>query len=376
MQSVQDCMTAHLLQWVICHERSHELIEDKQSQLLRGKIMYRYIVRRVLFSIPVLLALVFTVFVLMRAIPGGPFDFQGARSLPPAVVANLERKYHTDEPLGKQFVRYLAGDIVDTGDVRDLGKGGILRGDLGLSFSHQRSTINEIVARSLPISAQLGFLSVSLALIIGLSLGIFAALRQNTWPDYVSTFLAVVGVSIPSLVIGPLLQWLFALKLNLLPVATWGASPPFILGFLPKPTKEFWIHAILPAMTLGMSLSAGIARLTRASLLQVVHEDYIRTARAKGLRERAVIVRHALKNSLIPVVTVIGPLLASVLMGTLVVEQIFGIPGMGKYFVESIGNRDYPLIQGLTLIYALLLVVMNLFVDITYAWLDPRIRYE
>jgi len=338
--------------------------------------MYRYIVRRVLISIPVLLALVFTVFVLMRAIPGGPFDFEGDTSLPPAVVANLERKYHIDEPLGKQFVRYLAGDIVDTGDIRDLGKGGLLRGDLGLAFRQRGRTVNEIVAETLPISAQLGFMSLSLALIMGIPLGVLAALRRNTWVDYGGTFLAIIGVSAPSLVIGPLLQWLFALKLDLLPVSTWGVRPPFILGFIPKPTIEFWTHAILPTVTLGTSLSAVITRLTRASLLQVVREDYIRTARAKGLKERAVIVRHALKNSLIPVVTVTGPLFAGVLTGTLIVEQIFGIPGMGKYFVQSIGNRDYPLIQGLSLIYASLLVVMNLFVDIAYVWLDPRIRYE
>jgi oligopeptide transport system permease protein len=278
--------------------------------------------------------------------------------------------------LFKQFVRYLAGDIVDTGDVRDLGKSGLLGGDLGLAFRQRGRTVNEIMAESFPISAQLGLLSLSLALIIGIPLGTIAALKQNTWMDYGSTFLAIVGVSTPSLVIGPLLQWLFALKLDLLPVATWGARPPFFLGFIPEPTMEFWTHAILPTLTLGTGLSAGIARLTRASLLQVIREDYIRTARAKGLKERAIIVRHALRNSLIPVATVLGPLFAGILMGTLVVEQIFGIPGMGKYFVQSIGNRDYPLIQGLTLVYASLLVLMNLLVDVAYAWLDPRIRYE
>ena len=189
--------------------------------------MHRYIIRRVIFSIPVLLALVFTVFVLMRSIPGGPFDFEGDTSLPPAVVANLKRKYHIDEPLGKQFVRYLAGDIVDTGDIRDLGKGGLLRGDLGPAFRQRGRMVNEIVAESLPISAQLGVLALSLALIMGIPLGTLAALKQNTWVDYGSTFLAIVGVSVPSLVIGPLLQWVFALKLDLLPVATWGARPPF-----------------------------------------------------------------------------------------------------------------------------------------------------
>ena len=339
-------------------------------------MFFRYIVRRILFSVPVLFALVMTVFVLMRSIPGGPFDFLGDTSLPPAVTANLERKYHIDEPMTKQFVRYLAGDIVDTGDIRDLGKGGILRGDLGLAFRERGRTVNEIVAESLPISAQLGLLSLTLALVTGIPLGIVAALKKNTMVDYGSTLAAIIGVSIPSLVIGPLLQWLFALKLNWLPVATWGSHPPFYLGFIPQFSVDFWLHAILPTLTLGTALSASIARLTRASLLQVIREDFIRTARSKGLRERTIIIRHALKNSLIPVVTVVGPLFASVLMGTLVVEQIFGIPGMGKYFVQSIGNRDYPIIQGLTLLYATLLVSMNMLVDITYAWLDPRIRYD
>jgi oligopeptide transport system permease protein len=175
---------------------------------------------------------------------------------------------------------------------------------------------------------------------------------------------------------GPLLQWAFALKLELLPVATWGAKPPFLLGFIPKPSGAFITHAILPVIALGTVFSAQIARLTRASLLQVIREDYIRTARAKGLRERIVVIRHALKNSLIPVVTILGPLFAAVVTGTFIVEQIFGIPGMGKHFVQSIGNRDYSLIQGVTLIYAALLVIMNLIVDITYAWLDPRISYK
>ncbi len=338
--------------------------------------MTRYVIRRVLFAIPILLALAFAVFALMRAIPGGPFDFAGDKKLPPAVIKNLERKYHVDEPLWKQFTRYLVGDFVDTMNVRDLGKNGLLRGDLGVAFRQRGRTINQIVAESFPISAQLGIMAIALAVCIGIPLGTFAALKQNTWVDYSATFVAVLGVSIPALVLGPLLQWVFALKLGWLPVATWGAKHPFYLGFIPQPSAAFITHAILPTMALGTVFSAQIARLTRASLLQVIREDYIRTARAKGLRERAVIIRHALKNSLIPVVTILGPLFAAVVTGTFVVEQIFGIPGMGKHFVQSIGNRDYTLIQGVTLIYATLLVIMNLIVDITYAWLDPRISYK
>jgi oligopeptide transport system permease protein len=179
------------------------------------------------------------------------------------------------------------------------------------------------------------------------------------------------------MVIGPILIWVVAVNLGWLPAALWGTKPPFILGIFPSNLDwDFWSHAILPAFALGTGLSAGISRLTRASLLQVIREDYIRTARAKGLRERVVIVTHALKNSLIPVITILGPMFAAVVTGTFIIEQIFGIPGMGKHFVTSIGNRDYPLIMGVTLIYTVLLVVANLFVDVAYAWLDPRIRYD
>jgi ABC-type dipeptide/oligopeptide/nickel transport system permease component len=206
----------------------------------------------------------------------------------------------------------------------------------------------------------LGALALCLALLIGIPAGIFAALRQNSWIDYSSTFVAVIGVSIPNMVLGPLLIWVFAVWLGVLPAALWGTPA----------------RMILPTITLGTALSARIARMTRASLLQVIREDYIRTARAKGLKERLVVVRHALKNSLIPVITVLGPLFAAILTGTFVVEQIFGIPGMGKHFIQSVGNRDYPVIMGVTLLYAIALVIANLLVDITYAWLDPRIRYD
>ena len=323
--------------------------------------MTRFIVRRILGSIPVLLALTFVVFALMRAIPGGPFEFVGDKSLPPSVVENLRAKYHLDDPLWKQFVDYIWD---------------LLHFDFGPSYQYRNLTVNDIIRGSLPVSVQLGALALALALLIGIPAGILAALKQNSLLDYISTFVAILGVSIPSMVLGPLLIWVFALKLNWFPVALWGAERPFFLGFIPKPTPKFFIHAILPVAALGTRLSASIARLTRASLLQVIREDYIRTARAKGLRERVVVIRHALKNSLIPVVTILGPMFAAILTGTFVVELIFGIPGMGKHFVTSIGNRDYPLIVGITLLYGVFLVIANLMVDITYAWLDPRIRYE
>jgi len=339
--------------------------------------MTQYIIRRILGFIPVLLTITLFTFVLMRAIPGGPFDSIGDKSLPPAVTANLEAKYHLDWPLWKQFLSYLIGDDVlgEEGSSR-----GVLRGDLGPSLRYRSQSVNDIVGTTLPTSAQLGILSLILALIIGVPAGIIAALKQNTWLDYTATFGAVLFLSVPNLVLAPILIWIFSLTLGWLPVASWGAKPPYALGLFPGFKELFswtyWSHAIMPVFALGTSAAAGIARLTRGSLLQVVREDYIRTARAKGLRERAVIVIHALKNSLIPVVTILGPLLAALVTGTFVVEQIFGINGMGKHFVQSVGNRDYQIITGVTLIYGVLLVIANLLVDITYAWLDPRIRFD
>jgi len=338
--------------------------------------MFRYIIRRILQFIPVLLAVTFFTFVMMRAIPGGPFDFAGDKSLPPQVVANMNAKYHLDWPMWKQFLSYVIGDemLGEEGLSR-----GLIRGDLGLSLRYRGQSVNDIVATTLPISAQLGFMALLLALFIGVPMGTLAALKQNTWIDYISTFTAVAFLSIPNLVLAPILIWIFALKLGWFPVATWGAKPPYLWGFLPSLEQmniDYFKHAILPVFALGTASAAGIARLTRASLLQVVNEDYIRTARSKGLRERTVIVVHALKNSLIPVVTIIGPAFATLVTGTFIVELIFGLNGMGKHFVNSIGNRDYSVITGVTLLYAIVLVIANLLVDISYAWLDPRIRFD
>jgi oligopeptide transport system permease protein len=222
-------------------------------------------------------------------------------------------------------------------------------------------------------------MSLMLAIIMGIPLGVIAALRQNSWIDYLSTFLAVFFLSVPNLVLAPLLIWIFALALGLLPVATWGAKPPWFLGIFPQPAdinSDYFSHALLPVFALGTASAAVIARLTRSSLLQVIREDYIRTARSKGLRERTVVVVHALKNGLIPVVTILGPLFAALVTGTFIVEQIFGINGLGKHFVQSVGNRDYTVLMGVTLLYSALLVVSNLLVDISYGWLDPRIRYD
>jgi len=307
--------------------------------------MTRYIIRRLLYFIPVLLAVTLFTFVLVRVIPGGPFDRVGDRTLPPEIVANLKAKYRIDLPLWQQYLNYLWN---------------LAHFDLGPSFSYRTQTVNDIIAQSLPISAHLGAMALGLGLVIGIPAGCVAALKHNSTADYVTTFFAILGASIPNMVLGPILMWIFALKLNWLPVARWQGP-------------KYWI---LPTIALGSGLSAGIARLTRGSLLQVIQSDYIRTARAKGLAESIVIVRHALKNSMIPVVTVLGPMFAAVLTGGFTVEMIFGIPGLGRHFTTSIGNRDYPVVLGTTLIYAVFLVVANLMVDITYAWLDPRIRYD
>jgi ABC-type dipeptide/oligopeptide/nickel transport system permease component len=232
--------------------------------------------------------------------------------------------------------------------------------NFGPSLKSRSTTVAGIFQDNLPISFQLGTAALAVAMAIGIPLGILSALKRNTIYDYTGMGVAIVGVSVPVIIMGPILQYAFGVQWKVLPVSGWGSLP----------------QMILPAFALGFAQSALLARLTRASLLQVMNEDYIRTARAKGLSERMVILFHALKNSLIPVVTVIGPLFAALLTGTFVTETIFGIPGLGRYFVTSVTNRDYPVIMGTILLYAVFLVLMNMLVDIVYAWLDPRIRFD
>ncbi len=305
--------------------------------------MLRYVVRQVLWMIPVLFFISVITFALAHAVPGGPFDRE--HRLPPEIIANLERFYGLDKPVWRQYVDYIGGIVT--------------RFDFGPVYSSRSRRVNDIFADHLPVSAQLGVVSLLIALGIGVPLGIIAALKQNTIWDYLGVAVAIFGVSVPGIVLGPLLILIFALTLGWLPVAGWGT-----------PAKM-----IMPAFALGTAFSARIARLTRASMLQVIHEDYIRTARAKGLHERAIMVRHALKNAFIPVATILGPMFAALVTGTFVIEQIFAIPGMGRYFVTSVTNRDYPVVMGTILLYAFFLVLANLVVDITYAFLDPRIRF-
>jgi ABC-type dipeptide/oligopeptide/nickel transport system permease component len=312
-------------------------------------------------------------FVLMHAVPGGPFTQD--KRLPPAILEQLNAKYHLDSPLYRQyldFVRDIAVPTIMVGEqstfldhayliniALPFGDNTTLRWmNFGPSYRNVGRTVSDIFRDNLPVSMKLGALAFLVAVIIGVPLGIISALRRNTFTDYTAMGLAVFGVSVPVIILAPVLQYLLGVNLKWLPVSGWGE---------PK-------HAILPAFALGIADCALIARLTRASLLQVLNQDYIRTARAKGLAERRVVLVHALKNSLIPIVTVLGPMAAYLLTGTFVVETIFGIPGMGKFFVTSVSGRDYPVIMGTVLIFAIFLVVTNTIVDVIYVWLDPRIR--
>ncbi|NIV99030.1 ABC transporter permease subunit [Candidatus Saccharibacteria bacterium] len=247
-------------------------------------------------------------------------------------------------------------------------------------FNTPGRTVNDIVKEAFPVSFQLGIISIIIGFGIGIPAGVIAAIKHNSFLDYSATFTAVLAASIPNLVLGPILILIFGVALDILPIAFWGAEPPFVLGLFPHPkyifSGEFFRHAALPSFALGTAYAAGIARLTRAGLLDVLSADYIRTARSKGLQERIVILIHALKNSLIPVATLLGPLLAAAVTGSFITEQIFAIPGMGPFFVNSIGQREYFLLTGLTMVYGILLIGANLFVDVLYAWLDPRIRYN
>ena len=303
--------------------------------------MLTFAARRVALAVPVLLAVATLTFFIMRVAPGGPFDAE--RRLPAAVQANVEARYHLDRPLWQQYLGYM---------------GDLLRGDLGPSFRYPDRTVGELIAFGLPVSLTLGLAALAVALAIGMPAGVIAAVRQNRTADHLVMGIAMLGVSIPNFVLGPLLIIAFALHLGWLPVAGWGT----------------WRQIALPALTLGVFYAAFVARLTRASMLEVIRQDFVRTARAKGLAERAVIGLHALRPALLPVVSYLGPAAARVLTGSVVVEQIFSVPGVGRYFVTAALNRDYTMVLGTALVYSTLLVAFNVLVDMAYGWLDPRIR--
>lgn len=338
--------------------------------------MSSYIVRRVFEFFGVLFVVSVITFIFMHATPGGPFDRE--RRVPDRVRELLERKYNLDAPLHEQYIDYI-GDILIprvTLTEQERRRGEILEDYLinipipftentfrwmnfGPSYKSPSQSVNQIFIDRLPASFQLGIAGLVVSLVMGIPLGIVSALNRNSWIDYFSMGIALFGVSIPVIISGPVARYVVGVQLQWLPPTGWGD----------------WYHLIMPAIALGFTSSAVLARLTRASLLQVLSEDYIRTARAKGLGENRVINLHALKNAMIPVVTIIGPLFAGLVTGSFVTERIFGIPGLGEFFVTSITNRDYPVIMGTTLLYAAFLVLSNFTVDLTYALLDPRIRY-
>lgn len=305
--------------------------------------MTRYILRRLVSSVLAVFFVASITFFLMHAIPGGPFASE--KEVPPEIQKNLEERYHLNDPLWKQYVDYL---------------GNLVHWDLGPSFKYEGTTVNEIINKSFPVSASLGAMAVSFSLVVGISAGIIAALNHNKWPDYLAMLLSTVGFAVPSFILAGVLMYVFALKLQLLPAALWGTPQ----------------QAILPALALSGMPTAVIARFMRSSLLEVMQQDYIRTARAKGLAQRMVVYRHALRNAMMPIITYMGPLVASIFTGSFVVESIFAIPGLGQYFVSSISNRDYTVILGVTVFYSIFLVIMNLLVDLAYIWVDPRIKLD
>lgn len=309
--------------------------------------MTKYIIRRFLSLIPTMFIIVTLAFAIIRLSPGGPFS--GEKNLPAQIIENQMKRYHLDWPLWRQYVDFL---------------GNVLRGDLGPSYRYKEQTVNEMIGKSFPVSIILGTLALASASIFGMAVGVLSALKQNKWQDYAAMSLAVIGISVPAFVIGPILQLVFAMKLHWTPVSGWIDSR---LGLL---------TLILPVITLSFGYFAYIARLSRASILEVLRTDYVRTARAKGLKESVVIGKHVLKGALLPVVSFLGPAFAGIITGSLVVESIFVIPGVGRIFVQSALNRDYNLIMGEVIVFALVLVVMNFLVDILYGFLDPRIAYK
>ena len=305
--------------------------------------MSQFILRRLLWLVPTLFIIVTLSFFVIRLAPGGPFASE--KDVPPEVLEDLNRQYGFDRPVPIQYLKYV---------------GNLLQGDLGYSTKYPQRTVNEIIAIGFPVTMTIASVAVIWALAIGIPAGIIGAVRQNTPLDYAAMAFAMIGISIPSFVLGPLLILIFAMSMFLLPPGGWGT----------------WQHVILPGITLGTIRAAYIARLTRGGLLEIVRSDFVRTARAKGLSERMIIWRHMLKGGLAPVVTYLGPAIAYMLVGSVVVEKIFHVPGIGPYFVDAAFNRDYSLVMGIIVLESTFLLLMNLVVDICYAFLDPRIRYE
>jgi oligopeptide transport system permease protein len=306
--------------------------------------MHRYFLKRLAGALPTLFIIITLAFFLMRLAPGGPFDQE--QTLPPEILANLQRAYGLDQPVAVQYGRYLDA---------------LAHGDFGPSFKYKDFTVTELIGQGLPVTLQLGVVALSLALLLGIPLGIVASLHHNSLLDYATMSLAAVGITIPSFVVLPFLGLVFGVHLHWLPVAGW---EPGSLR-----------HLVLPVIALCLPPLAYVARMTRGSLLEILGRPYIRTAFAKGLPLHVVIMRHALRPALLPVASYLAPAVASIMTGSLVVESIAGLPGIGRYLVQGALNRDYTLVMGMVIIYSTLLIGMGLIVDLLYAWLDPRIRF-
>lgn len=307
--------------------------------------MIRYFASRLAWGLPTLFVILTVTFFLIRIAPGGPFDEE--QTLPAQIKRNLDAAYGLDQPLWVQYGRYLRG---------------VAHGDFGPSFKYKDFTVTELISQGLPVSATLGSLAMALALIIGVLIGILAALRHQRWGDQAVMAAAVIGITVPSFVLLPFLALIFGVYLRWLPVAGW------------EPGSAR--HYVLPVIALTLPPLAFISRLTRASMLEVLRSPYIRTARAKGLPERIILWRHALRPALVPVAGFLAPAVAAIMTGSLVVESISGLPGIGRYLVQGALNRDYTLVMGMVVVYSALLIAMGLLVDLLYAWLDPRIRFQ
>ncbi|MFI5303716.1 MAG: ABC transporter permease [Nitrospiria bacterium] len=303
--------------------------------------MIKFIMKRILFSIPVLFVVSTITFFILYLVPGGPFDEE--KKLPPEIKANIEAKFHLNLPLWKQYVEYMEG---------------LIQGDLGPSYKYVGRGVNEIIADTFPVSIKLGLISFGMAIGIGFVFGLLSSLYRNSWVDRFCMAGSTGGISIPTFILGSLLIFVFSVWLRWFPPALW----------------EGWSYTILPALTLSLGSASYIARLVRSSVLETSSMDYVRTARASGIPENRIILKYILRNSITPIITVSGPLIAGLLTGSFIVEYLFSIPGMGRYFVTAVTNRDYPLIMGVTLVYAVVIVMANILVDLVYAWVDPRIK--
>lgn len=304
--------------------------------------MFKYILRRLGYSLITLWLIVTLTFVLTKFLPGDPFG-PGSEKLPEATRNMLIQQYGLDQPIWKQYLQYV---------------GNVAQGDLGYSFQFPAREVTDIIKQGFAVSAELGSISMAIALIVGLTLGTIAALRHNKWQDYSASFIAILGISVPSFVLGPLLSYYVGTKLGWLPAGLW-ESPA---------------HRIMPALALSFGTIAILTRMMRTSMLDVVGQDYIKTARSKGLGRSSVVFKHMMRNALMPVLTIFGPAFVSVITGTLVVEQVFAVPGLGRHFVQSVYSNDYTLITGLTIFYSALLVGVILITDVLYGFIDPRIR--